>query len=49
MSVEEIRALAEPMVLITIESGSEQHYALGSNDVWVRRGASNVRPRPGTT
>ncbi len=45
--VEETRAFGEPIVAITIESDNAQHYVLGTNDVWVRRGASNVRPRPG--
>jgi predicted HTH transcriptional regulator len=46
-SIEEIHVFGEPMVAITIESDDAQHYVLGTNDVWVRRGASNVRPRPG--
>lgn len=46
-SVEEILAFEEPMVAITIENSGSLHYALPGNDVWVRRGASNVRPRPG--
>jgi hypothetical protein len=46
-SVEEIRAFDQPIVTLTVEAGSVTHYERGSNEVWVRRGASNERPKPG--
>lgn len=48
-SIEEIRALGEPMVAITVEASREKHHERGSNEVWVRRGASNGRPKPSGT
>jgi predicted HTH transcriptional regulator len=48
-SIEEIRAFGEPMVAITVEASKETHYERGSNEVWVRRGASNERPKPSAT
>jgi hypothetical protein len=45
--IEEIRIFDAPIVAITVEPGSQTHYDCPSNEVRVRRGASNVRPRPG--
>ncbi|MGO9088198.1 MAG: helix-turn-helix domain-containing protein [Candidatus Sulfotelmatobacter sp.] len=44
--IEEIRVFEAPMVAITVEPGNQTYYECGSNEVWVRRGSSNVRPRP---
>jgi len=48
-SIEEIRGFGEPMVAITVEASRETHHERGSNEVWVRRGASNERPKPSGT
>jgi hypothetical protein len=48
-SIEEIRAFGEPMVAITVEASRETHHERGSNEEWVRRGASNERPKPSGT
>jgi hypothetical protein len=45
--IQEIRIFDAPVVAITVEPGSQTHYDRQSNEVRVRRGASNVRPRPG--
>jgi hypothetical protein len=45
--IEEIRIFDSPVVAITVEPGSQPHYDGLNNEMRVRRGASNVRPRPG--
>lgn len=45
--VEEIRIFDAPLVTITVEPGGQTHCDGQNNQVWVRRGASNVRPTPG--
>jgi hypothetical protein len=45
--IEENRAFDHPIVTITVERSSTIHYERGSNEVWVRRGGSNERPKPG--
>jgi Putative DNA-binding domain len=47
VSVEEIRIFEAPLVTITVEPGTQTHCDGQNNQVWVRRGSSNVRPRPG--
>ena len=46
VSVEEIRIFDAPLVTISVEPGGQTHCDGQNNQVWVRRGASNVRPRP---
>jgi hypothetical protein len=45
--VEDIRIFEAPLVTITVEPGGNTHCDGQNNQVWVRRGASNMRPKPG--
>lgn len=46
ITIEPIRIFDAPVVAITVERGNQTHYDCQNNEVRVRRGASNVRPRP---
>ena len=47
--VEQVRIFDAPLVTITVEADGVTHWDGQNNQVWVRRGASNIRSTPNGT